>query len=47
VARGLTNKEIAAEFNLSMRTVEGHIASGSPALRPWSACPIWSGRRSA
>ncbi|HEY8460110.1 MAG TPA: response regulator transcription factor [Blastocatellia bacterium] len=26
VARGLTNKEIAAEFNLSMRTVEGHIS---------------------
>jgi Response regulator containing a CheY-like receiver domain and an HTH DNA-binding domain len=26
VARGLTNKEIAAEFNLSLRTVEGHIS---------------------
>jgi DNA-binding NarL/FixJ family response regulator len=26
VARGLSNKEIAAEFNLSLRTVEGHIS---------------------
>ncbi|MDQ3803426.1 MAG: response regulator transcription factor [Acidobacteriota bacterium] len=26
VARGLTNKEIAAELNLSLRTVEGHIS---------------------
>jgi DNA-binding NarL/FixJ family response regulator len=26
VARGLTNKDIAAEFNLSVRTVEHHIA---------------------
>ena len=26
VARGLSNKEIAAEFNLSLRTIEGHIS---------------------
>lgn len=26
VARGLTNKEIASELNLSLRTVEGHIS---------------------
>ncbi|MGE0127050.1 MAG: response regulator transcription factor [Blastocatellales bacterium] len=26
VARGLSNKEIAAEFSLSLRTVEGHIS---------------------
>jgi DNA-binding NarL/FixJ family response regulator len=26
VARGLGNKEIAAEFNLSLRTIEGHIS---------------------
>jgi DNA-binding NarL/FixJ family response regulator len=26
VARGLANKEIAAELNLSLRTIEGHIS---------------------
>jgi DNA-binding NarL/FixJ family response regulator len=26
VARGLSNKEIASEFNLSLRTIEGHIS---------------------
>jgi DNA-binding NarL/FixJ family response regulator len=26
VARGLSNKEIAAEFNISVRTVENHIS---------------------
>ena len=26
VARGLSNKEIAAELNLSLRTIEGHIS---------------------
>jgi DNA-binding NarL/FixJ family response regulator len=26
VARGLTNKEIARELNLSLRTIEGHIS---------------------
>lgn len=26
VARGLSNKDIAAEFNLSLRTIEGHIS---------------------
>ena len=26
VARGVTNKEIAAELNLSLRTIEGHIS---------------------
>jgi DNA-binding NarL/FixJ family response regulator len=26
VTRGLSNKEIAAEFNLSLRTIEGHIS---------------------
>ena len=26
VSRGLSNKEIAAEFNLSLRTIEGHIS---------------------
>jgi DNA-binding NarL/FixJ family response regulator len=26
VARGLSNKEIAAEFGLSLRTIEGHIS---------------------
>jgi DNA-binding NarL/FixJ family response regulator len=26
VARGLSNKEIAAEFKLSLRTIEGHIS---------------------
>ncbi|MGI8788029.1 MAG: response regulator transcription factor [Pyrinomonadaceae bacterium] len=26
VAKGLSNKEIAAELNLSLRTIEGHIS---------------------
>ena len=26
VARGLSNKEIASELNLSLRTIEGHIS---------------------